>query len=78
MPARIFSKNVVAVVDPRSSGVVVSCGVVACLKLKPDYQVKKNIASLNGVEKKSRNVFFDVPFEVRNPLVSFPELAADN
>ena len=35
-PAKIFSKNVVAVVDLGSSGVVVSCGCVAHLKLEPD------------------------------------------
>ena len=39
-PAKIFSKNVVAVVDLGSSGMVVSCGCVACLKLEPDDQVK--------------------------------------
>ena len=44
-----FSKDVVAVVDLGSSGVVVSCGCVACLKLEPDNQVEMNIASLNGV-----------------------------
>ena len=33
-PAKIFSKNIVAVVDLGSSGVVVSCGCVACLKLE--------------------------------------------
>ena len=36
-----------------------------------------NIASLNGVEKKSRDVFFDVPIEVGNSLVSLPALVAD-
>ena len=35
-PAKIFSKNVVAVVNFGSSGVVVSCGSVAHLKLGPD------------------------------------------
>ena len=39
--------------------------------------MKINIASLNGVEKKSRSVFFDVPFEVRCSLVSLPALVAD-
>ena len=61
VPAKIFARNVVAVVNSGSSGVVVSCGCVSCLSLKPDDQVKMNIASLNGVEKKSRDVFFDVP-----------------
>ena len=43
MPAKIFSKNVVAVVDFGSSGVVVSHGCVACLKLEPDNQVEMNM-----------------------------------
>ena len=64
-------------VDLGISGVVVLCGYVACLKLKPDNQAKMNIASLNGLEKKSRNVFFDVLIEVENSLVSLPELVAD-
>ena len=51
MPAKIFSKNIVAVVNLGSSVVVVSCGCVACLKLESDNQVEMNIASLNGVEK---------------------------
>ena len=51
--------------------------VVSCLSLKPDDQVVMNIASLNGVEKKSRDVFFDVPIEVGNSLVSLPALVAD-
>ena len=55
----------------------VSCGCVSCLSLKQDDQVKMNIASLNGVEKKSRDMFFDVPIEVRNSLVSLPVLVAD-
>ena len=67
--AKIFSKKVVAVVDSGSSGVVISCGCVFCLGLKPDDLVEMNIASLNGVEKKSRSVFFDVPIEVGNSLV---------
>ena len=54
---RFFSKNVVAVVNLGSSGVVVSCGCVFCLNLQPDEQVKMNIASLNGVEKKTKSVF---------------------
>ena len=36
-----------------------------------------NIASLNGVEKKIRDVFFDVPFEVGQSLVTLPALSAD-
>ena len=75
--AKIFSKNVVAVDDSGSSGVVISCGCVSCLGLKPDDLVEMNIASLNGVEKKSRSVFFDVPIEVGNSLVSLPALVAD-
>ena len=77
MPEKIFSKHVVAVVDLGSSGVVVSCGCVACLKLEPDNQVEMNIASLNGVEKKIRDVFFDVPIEVGQSLVMLPALIAD-
>ena len=61
VPAKIFLKNVVAVVNSGSSGVVVSCGYVSCLGLKPDDQVEMNIASLKGVEKKLRSVFFNVP-----------------
>ena len=61
VPAKKISRNVVAVVDLGSSGVVVSCGCVSRLNLQPDDQVKMNIASLNGVEKKTRSVFFDVP-----------------
>ena len=34
VPAKIFAKNVVAIVDSGSSGVVVSCGCVSCLGLK--------------------------------------------
>ena len=36
-----------------------------------------NIASLNGVENKIRDVFFDVPIEVRQSLVTLPALVAD-
>ena len=36
-----------------------------------------NIASLNGVEKKLRSVFFDIPIKVGNSLVSLPVLVAD-
>ena len=77
MSAKIFSKNVVAVVHSGSSGVVISCGCVSCLGLKPDDLEEMNIASLNGLEKKSRSVFFNVPIEVRNSLVSLPALVAD-
>ena len=37
-----------------------------------------NIASLNGAEKKSRDVFFDVLIKVGNSLVSLPALVADD
>ena len=77
VPANIFSKNVVAVVNSGSSGVVVSHSCVSCLSIKPDDQVKMNNASLIGVEKKSRDVFFDLPIEVGNSLVSLPALVAD-
>ena len=77
VPAKVFSKNVVAVVDLGNSGMVVSQGCVSCLNLQPDDQVEMNIASLNGVEKKARSVFFDVPIEVGHSLVSLPALVAD-
>ena len=76
-PANIFSKNVVAVVNLGSSGVVVSCGCVACLKLETDNQVEMKVASLNGVEKKIRDVFSDVPIEVGQSLVTLPALIAN-
>ena len=44
--AKTFLKNVVAVVDSGSSGVVISCGCVSRLRLKPDDLVEMNIASL--------------------------------
>ena len=56
VPTKIFSKDVVGVVDSGSSGVVVSCDCVSCLGLKPEEQVEMNIALLNGVEKKLRSV----------------------
>ena len=62
-PAKIFSKNVVAVVDLGSSSVVVSYGCVSCLCLKPDNKVKMSIEFLNKEEIKSRDVFFDIPIE---------------
>ena len=77
VPTKIFSKNVVAVVNSGSSGVVVSCGCVSCLGLKPDDLVKMNIASLNGVEKNLNSVFFDVPIKVGSSLVRLPALVAD-
>ena len=67
MPAKIFSKNVVAVIDSLISGVVVSYGCVSCLGLKPDDLVEMNMASLNRVEKKLRSVFFDVPSKLGTP-----------
>ena len=36
-----------------------------------------NIASLNGVEKKAKSVFFDVPLKMGHSLVSLPTLVAD-
>ena len=77
VPIRIFLKNVVAVVDLGSSRLVVSHGYVAFLQLIPDNQLKMNIAKLNVVEKKLRYVFFYVPIEVRNSLVSLTALVAD-
>ena len=56
---------------------VVSGGCVSPLNLQPDDQVEMNIASLNGVEKKTRRDFFDIPIEVRQSLVSLPTLVAD-
>ena len=46
VPAKIFSKNVVAVVGSGSFGVFVSCSCVSCLGLKPENQMEMNIASL--------------------------------
>ena len=77
VPAKKISRYVVAVVDSGGSGVVVSHGYVSCLDLQPDDQVKMNIASLSGAEKKTRSVFFDVPIEVRHFLASLPTLVAD-
>ena len=77
VPAKVFSKNVIAVVNSGSSGVVVSCGCVSRLNFQPDDQVKMSIASLSGVEKKTRSVFFDVPIKVGHYLVSLPALVAD-
>ena len=37
----------------------------------------KKIDSLSGVEKKLRDVFFDIPIEVWNFLVSLPANVAD-
>lgn len=74
--AKIFSKNVVAVVNSGKSKVVVSQGCISRLGIKPYDQVEMNIAYLSGVEKKSRSVSFDVPIEVRNSLVSLPALVA--
>ena len=39
VPAKIFSRNVIAIVNLESSGVVVSCSCVSCLNLQPDDQV---------------------------------------
>ena len=38
LPAKNFARNVVAVADSGSSGVVVSCGCVSFLNLQPDDQ----------------------------------------
>ena len=50
-PAKIFSKNVVAVVDFKSSGVVISFGCVSFLGLKPDDLVEMSINLLDVLEK---------------------------
>ena len=55
-----------------------SHGCVAHLKLEPDNQVEIDISSLNRVEKKIRDVFFDVPIEVVQSLVTLPSLVADS
>ena len=49
-----------AVIDLGSSGVVVSSGCVARLGVQQDDQVERNIASLGGLEKKVREVFYEV------------------
>ena len=63
-----------AVIDHRSSGVVVSCGCVACLGVQPDDQVEMNIASLGSLKKKVREVFYDVPIEDGILLVTLTAL----
>ena len=73
-----FLKNVVHVVKSESSGVVVSCGCVLCLKIKPENLLEMIIAYLNGGEKKSWIIFFDMPIEVGNSLVSLPAFVAYN
>ena len=55
--AKIFLKNVVAVVNSGSSVVVLFCGCASCLGLKPDDLVEMNIASLNGY-RRSQGVCF--------------------
>ena len=60
VPAKKVSKIVVNVVKSGSFGVVVSFCCVFQLNLKPNNQVKQ-IYSLNGVEKRLRDMFFDVP-----------------
>ena len=77
-PAKIFYKNIVAVVDLGSFGVVVSCGYVAYMKLDLDNQLEMNIASLSRVEKKIRDVFFAVPIKVGQSQVTLPTLIADS
>ena len=77
MPAKIFSKNVVCVVDSEILKVCVSCSCISCLGLKPDNLVEMNIASLNRVEKRIRSVFFDLTIKVGHSLVSLPALVAD-
>ena len=76
VPAKIFSNNVVAVVNLGSSGMVVSCGCVSCQSLKPDEQVKINIVYLDEVEKKTMSVFFDVPIEVGHSMIRVPVVVA--
>ena len=75
-PAKIFSKNVRAVIDSGSSGVVVSCGCVAHLEVQPDDQIEMNIASLGNLVKKVRVVFYNVSIEVGKSLVTLPALVA--
>ena len=77
IPAKIFSKNVLACIDSGSSGIVISKGCMTRLNLVADENVELNIASLNGIEKKNREIFFDVPIEVGNSLVTLPALVAD-
>ena len=44
--------------------------IVFLVFFQPDDQVEMNIASLNGVEKKTRSVFFDILIEIGHSLVS--------
>ena len=66
-----------AVIDYGSSGVVVSHGCLAHLGVQPDVQVEMNIALVGGLEKKVREVFYDVPIEVGKSLVTLPALVAE-
>ena len=66
-----------AVIDSGSSGVVVSRGCVACLGIQPDDQVEMNIASLGGLGKKVREVFYEVPIKVGKLLVTLPAPVAE-
>ena len=66
-----------AVIDSESSRVVVSCGCVAHLGVLLDDQVEMNIASLGGLEKKVREVFYEVPIEVGKLLVTLLAIVAE-
>ena len=54
-----------------SSEKTTSYGPVTCLK-KLDDQVKENISSSNGLDKRIRDVFFDAPIEIGQSLVMLP------
>ena len=54
-----------------------SCGCVTQLGTQLDDQVEINIASLGGLEKKVREVFYDVPIKVGKSLVTLPALVAE-
>ena len=77
VPAKKISRNVNEIFDSGSYGLFVSCCFASYLSPKPHDQVEINIASLNGVEKELKDVFFDVTIEVRNSFVSMPAIVAD-
>ena len=67
-----------AVVDPWSSGVIFSCDYVPWLGIQIDNQEEVNVALLSILEKKVREVFYDMPKEASKLKVFLPALVADN
>ena len=65
------------VIDSGSSGMVLSSGFVAQLGIQLDDQAEMNIALLSSLDKKVRELFYDVPIEVGKLLVTLPALVAE-